>query len=815
MLELAAASLLPVFLLGLIQIREEGKAARERAEMTAMAVARIDAAEVTRRLGEAKILLAELANHPLVQAMDPAHCDPAFTGFHTLHPQYANLLTKRLDGTPVCSSRPIPPGAKLDPRNYLDLERLKNGLSVGRANVGAVSSRWVVPLDYPIRDASGRLIGTVDAPLDLLTFNPFLMEGTARPLPEDMIAALLSADVVVLGRSREPEKWIGATRTAVPDVVDLVGRRSGIGRFVSGIDGIERVYAASPVAGTDWVSIAGLPAAPIDARIRGSILKWLSAELVTLALSLGTAWYLSRRPSLAMAAATAADRVAIQRGEERFRSTFEQAAVGIAHVDLNGRVIYANRRFGEIVGRPPGDLVGLDSRHLTHPEDVEASPSAYQRLVSGLAERTVWEKRYVRPDGTIVWARLTASMVHEAGGSPRYIIVDIEDISEQRVLEQHAQRLQHLQQAILDAAGNAVIATDADGWVSLFNPAAETLLGYDASDVVGRMTPDAFHDPDEMQRRAADLSEKLGHPVAPGKELFVELLKRGGAPHVDQWTYRRKDNSRVPVLLSVSPLPGVNGGPGGFLGLAQDISRLKALEEELTRSNRDLEHFAYIASHDLRQPLRMVMSYLGLIERKLDGVLEGEVAEFFEFAINGARRMDAMINGLLEYSRVGRGKPRFESVAIGDAVADAVALLDIVVHETGGRVTVAQDLPVVEGDRSELIRLFQNLIGNALKYGVPDRPPEVRIETRAGSGAERVIAVADNGRGIAAENFERIFSMFQRLVRDGEVEGTGIGLTVCRRIVEHHGGRIWLDSALGVGTTFFIALPAPKVSPPG
>ncbi|MBC7908349.1 MAG: ATPase [Rhodospirillaceae bacterium] len=238
----------------------------------------------------------------------------------------------------------------------------------------------------------------------------------------------------------------------------------------------------------------------------------------------------------------------------------------------------------------------------------------------------------------------------------------------------------------------------------------------------------------------------------------------------------------------------------------QRAEQIRRQSEDLARSNTDLEQFAYVASHDLREPLRMVSSFLTLLERNLGEKLDGEAREFIDFARNGALRMDAMILDLLQYSRVGRQETEIEQVPLAQIVEVASGELAALISETKAIIRVDGPLPVVPGHPQELARLFQNLIGNALKYRSEDRTPEVTVSACREDGFWKV-SVADNGIGIDAQFHQRVFNIFQRLHTRERYEGNGIGLAICKKIVEHHGGRIWVNSALGAGSTFHFTLP--------
>ena len=232
--------------------------------------------------------------------------------------------------------------------------------------------------------------------------------------------------------------------------------------------------------------------------------------------------------------------------------------------------------------------------------------------------------------------------------------------------------------------------------------------------------------------------------------------------------------------------------------------RLAQYAGELTRSNAELEQFAYVASHDLQEPLRMVASFTQLLGKRYRGKLDQDADEFIGFAVDGATRMQRLINDLLAYSRVGTRGKSLKSTDCQVILREVRDNLMKAIEESGAVIT--QDpLPTVEGDEVQLLQLFQNLIGNAIKFHSSETP---RIHVTAKRrGHEWVFAIEDNGIGIAAEHQERIFSIFQRLHQRSEYPGTGIGLAICKKIVERHGGRIWVESRLGKGSTFYFSIP--------
>lgn len=247
--------------------------------------------------------------------------------------------------------------------------------------------------------------------------------------------------------------------------------------------------------------------------------------------------------------------------------------------------------------------------------------------------------------------------------------------------------------------------------------------------------------------------------------------------------------------------------------LAREISERKRVEEErerlladLSRSNRELEQFAHVASHDLQEPLRMVASYVQLLEKKYKGRLDEKADSYIHYAVDGAVRMQKLIEGLLAYSRIARKGAEFRPVDMNDVYDEAASNLASSIEES--RAVVSSDrLPMVSGDETQLVQLMQNLIGNGIKYRKADLPPRVHVSAKR-EGRAWVFSVSDNGIGIEKKHYDRIFLIFQRLHTREEYPGTGIGLSLCKRIVERHHGRIWVESVPGEGTIFYFSLPA-------
>ncbi len=330
-----------------------------------------------------------------------------------------------------------------------------------------------------------------------------------------------------------------------------------------------------------------------------------------------------------------------------------------------------------------------------------------------------------------------------------------------------------------------VLTRRRDSRVVYINERAAETFGVPQHKAEGEVAPDYWVNPEDRARMVATLA-------ADGLVRNQEVV------------LKRASGERFTALLSGATVS--LRGDDLVLIAVLDISERKRLEEDFARSNRDLEQFSYAVSHDLQEPLRMVASYLGLLERRYRDKLDDDAREFIGYAVDGATRMSRMITDLLDYSRVHRRGTPFGPVALDDALREALANLSTAIADSGADIQAAP-LPAVTGDSSQLMRVFQNLVGNALKYRRPDAPPHITVSAQQQDG-QWVVSVADDGIGIDPAVAGRLFQVFQRLHPRGAYEGTGVGLALCRRIVERHGGRIWVESGgEGQGCTFRFILP--------
>jgi PAS domain S-box-containing protein len=349
---------------------------------------------------------------------------------------------------------------------------------------------------------------------------------------------------------------------------------------------------------------------------------------------------------------------------------------------------------------------------------------------------------------------------------------------------------------ILDTMADALFVLDPSAKIRVTNGAVTTLLGFTEADLHGR---------------SIDTLEPVGAGDATISRALAELTRRGAIRDQER-VFRHRDGGTVDVSVSISPVREDNIDRGTVL-IARDIRERKRAEEELRsamrrleQSNRELEDFAYVASHDLQEPLRKIQAFGDLLEQKHGAALPPQGVDYIARMRSAAKRMQVLINDLLMFSRVTTKAQPFVSVPLETVAREVAKDLEIRAHDAGGRIDIAA-LPTIDADPLQMRQLLQNLAGNALKFHRPDVPPVVTVDASVVDGTCH-LRVSDNGIGFDEKYAERIFTMFERLHGRGKYEGTGIGLAICRRIAERHGGTITARSTPGEGSTFLVTLPA-------
>jgi PAS domain S-box-containing protein len=365
-----------------------------------------------------------------------------------------------------------------------------------------------------------------------------------------------------------------------------------------------------------------------------------------------------------------------------------------------------------------------------------------------------------------------------------------------RQINRELAQAQKAQRAVTETANAGIIMADSAGNVLYMNPAAAREFGVDAQVMVGepltRLMPERF--------REAHLAGIRRMAAGEERHVIGHALELAGL---------RSDGSEFPIEILLSAW--ASEGRNYFTAFISDITERKAAQIELARraldlerSNADLEQFAYVASHDLQEPLRMVASYVQLLARRYRGQLDSDADEFIGFAVDGATRMQNLIEDLLAFARVGRSGVVPMPTDVKSCAHAAVDLLQESIRECGASIRIDLDCRVMAVP-APLTQVFQNLLANAIKFRA-EAAPEIVIDA-VREGNEWHVRVADNGIGIAQKHHERVFAIFQRLHTRCEYSGTGIGLAICRRIIDGFGGRIWVESEPGCGSVFHFVLP--------
>jgi PAS domain S-box-containing protein len=485
---------------------------------------------------------------------------------------------------------------------------------------------------------------------------------------------------------------------------------------------------------------------------------------------------------------------ALRESEERFRRTFELAGSGLAHVGLDGRFRLVNRKLCEILGYAAEELVGRSVKEVSHTEDRDVTDRQRDDMHAGRREAFSLQKRYMHKQGHVVWVDLTVTMVRDADGKGLYDIAIFDDISARMVLDAALRDKTEVLQLGQSAARMIILDYDVRGDRMDWSDSPEWLRGPLPPSGQYPLFKDQVH-PEDRER------------FLSARAQSIATLK----PRSLEFRVVRTDGEVLWALARQKVIPGEDGRAARMLVALIDITerkhaeaQLHAAHEELKRSNAELAQFAYVASHDLQEPLRMVSSYTQLLARRYGDRLDGDAREFMAYIVDGAARMKQLIEDLLAYSRVGTRGREFREVPVEAPLRRAIANLRAAIEEASASVSF-DALPTVPADEPQLAQLFQNLIGNALKFRSPSVP---RIHVSCSEGdREWEFKVADNGIGIEPQYFERIFMVFQRLHNKTEYPGTGIGLAICKKVIERHNGRIWVESVPDQGTIFHFTLP--------
>ncbi len=475
---------------------------------------------------------------------------------------------------------------------------------------------------------------------------------------------------------------------------------------------------------------------------------------------------------------------------------------GYFTLNKEGIILEANLGAATLLGEERRGLINSSFIKYINPNDRNKFHHHCMEVMKTSIKHTVDIKLLKKGNGSFYVHMDTLNVLDEYNNFKEFRI-SITDITEIKEAAKEVELANKYNRSLIEASLDPLVTIGPDGKITDVNKSTERVTGFNRNELIGTDFSNYFTDPKQAQKGYQQVF-KLGFVIDYPLEI------------------KNKNGRVTPVLYNASVYRDEFGEVLGVFAAARDITEIKKAEnilinykdtleetvklrtEELSKSNSDLTHFAYIASHDLREPLRMITSFLQLLERRYADKLDQDANEFIDFAVEGAKRLDNMIKDLLEYSKISNKEKEFVSLELENILKEA--LMNLVVQIEESNVVISYDpLPNVYGDEKLLVMLFQNIIGNAIKYRRSETP-KIHISAKK-ENDHYIISFRDNGIGIDPKHLERIFIIFQRLHRNDEYEGTGIGLAIVENIVHQHGGQIWVESELGKGTTFHFTIP--------
>ncbi len=493
---------------------------------------------------------------------------------------------------------------------------------------------------------------------------------------------------------------------------------------------------------------------------------------------------------------------ALKESEQNYRFLFNSSLDGLLVLDAETMtILLANESAARMTGvDSPQSFVGAKLQDYLPPEERERAHKILNEDILEKDLRNNYEYHGFNRDGKELWINAIITKTEYQGKMA--VFISMHDVTERRkaedALRESEQNYRTLFNSIPD--GLVVMDTETKTFV-LANESTARMAGLDSPQNLIGLKPQDYLSPEEWEKAHKVISDGVLEKDSHTCYEYHVFNKDGKERWLNLASTRTEYQGKMAALVSFQDVTERK----------QAEDKLKQTMTELARSNTELERFAYVASHDLQEPLRMVASYTQLLARRYKGKLDSDADDFIGYAVDGANRMQQLINALLDYSRVGtRGKP-FAPTSCENILYQAVANLQAAIKANDAVVT-HDDLPTVMADTIQMVQLFQNLIGNAIKFH-SDRQPEVHIGAER-NGTAWIFSVRDNGIGIDPQYFDRIFIIFQRLHSREQYPGTGIGLAICKKIIERHKGRIWVESQPGKGATFYFTIPIKEEEKP-
>ncbi len=533
--------------------------------------------------------------------------------------------------------------------------------------------------------------------------------------------------------------------------------------------------------------------------------------------------------------------------QEKYRKLIETTDDAIFIVDAEtGIITDINEAAENLLGQTREEIVGMHQSKLHPPQEAQRYGDLFKKSIA--KDKSFNESlEVITKSGQVIPVDIRAGIIELDGR--KAIAGFFRDITKYKYAQKAImEKTVYLDNILCSSFDMAIVATDIGLTIKYFNPMAEVLLDVKANDVIGK-TLTEIH---SQQRVNALRVETALQQVNRGQEYTFSFDRQshGSVKSIEGRVFGIRDKDKAltgyiwmlhditerqhtrselnrycnhleeMVQLRTAELQSVNKQLEEEVASrkkAEDMLKIQA--EELSRSNNELEHFAYMASHDLQEPLRKIAGFTELLKQRYKGRLDPKADKFIDYIVDGTNRMKKLINDMLEFSRVGTQGKSFKPVDFSQALQSALSNLQRSVDESNATVT-NDPLPVIMTDETQIVQLFQNLIANAIRFRT-DSPPKIHVSAKLvheGQTVETIdgfvrpaepqwlLSISDNGIGIDAEDYDRIFMMFHRLHGRGEYEGTGIGLAICKKIVERHGGHIWVESRMGVGSTFYFTL---------
>jgi PAS domain S-box-containing protein len=467
----------------------------------------------------------------------------------------------------------------------------------------------------------------------------------------------------------------------------------------------------------------------------------------------------------------------------------ELTDVAVFSVDVDLRITSWSPGVEHLLGYSKSDFIRQNVSFIFTPEDREQRIDQLEFEKARQRGRSSDIRWHLKKDGSRIFVDGILNAVRRGNGSITGYVKIIRDVFPDR-------ERQRVMAALLDETPEAISIKDRQGRYAFVNSTFARTLGKPIAEIVGREIGDF-------------LPASMSNPIRNDDNACITLR----TPHVVEEPFLSADQGPRTFLSGKAPLNNLEGNTVGVVCISQDITARKQHERErerlvreLRRSNEDLVQFSYVVSHDLQAPLRTIRSFTELLVQKHNQKLDEEAREFLSLIVAGAQNMEQIIQALLRYAQAGEEPIMQEPVSMEAVLAGARLNLQALINEKGAEITNSP-LPTVRGDPTLLLQLLQNLIGNALKYSRSGVTPRIELSARQLSETVYEFSVRDNGIGISPENLDLIFAPLKRL-HGQEVAGTGIGLAICKKIVERHGGRIWVESRPGEGSTFYFTLTA-------